>query len=232
MIENFPDIPKKNQEYFLDYIKMAPDSLIEKMKLKKMSEGTVFVRENDEVNYVYILLDGVVRAVDYRMQGVPYEFMRFYPVKMLGSMEIVLDLKRYCTTLVTETECTFFVCPVADFSNWLLNDINAIRTEAQVVGRYLLEEDRQNRLFLLLQGKDRLFVVLMQYYEKHAVNGKCLVKLTRMELSDRTRLSLRTINRTIKQMEDMGYIGKRTTKITINKEQYEQISAYISRQIN
>ena len=100
------------------------------------------------------------------------------------------------------------------------------------MGRYLLEEDRQNRLFLLLQGKDRLFVVLMQYYEKYAVNGKCLVRLTRTELSDRTRLSLRTINRTIKHMEDMGYIGKRTSKITINKDQYEQISAYISRQIN
>ncbi len=232
MIENLSDIPKKNQEYFLDYIKMAPDSLIEKMKLKKMSEGTVFIRENDEINYVYILLDGVVRAVDYRMHGVPYEFMRFYPVNMLGSMEIVLNLKKYCTTLVTETKCTFFVCPISDFSAWLLNDLNAIRTEAQVVVRYLLEEDRQNRLFLLLQGKDRLFVVLMQYYEKYAVNGKCLVKLTRMELSDRTRLSLRTINRTIKQMEDMGYIGKRTSKITINKEQYEQISAYISKQIN
>lgn len=232
MLEKLHGIPKKNQEYFLEYIKMAPDSLTEKFKVKKMLEGTVFVRENDKIDYIYILLDGIVKAVDYRMHGVPFEFMRFYPVKMLGSMEIVLNLDRYTATLITETKCTFFICPIDDFAAWLTNDISAMRLEAMDVGRYLLEEDRQNRLFLLLQGKDRLFVILMQYYEKYAVNGKCLVKLTRMELSDRTRISLRTINRTIRQMEDMGYIGKRISKITINEEQYEKISAYISKQIN
>ena len=231
-IDNFPNIPKENKEYFLNYIKTAPENMLKNLKVKKLPKDTIFIRENESVDNIYILLDGVVRAVDYRMHGISYEFMRFYPVKMLGAMAIVLDIEKYCTTLITETSCTILVCPAKEFSNWILNDLNAIKMEMKTIGTYLLEEDRQNRLFLFLQGRDRLFVLLMQYYEKYSKNDRCLVKLTRLELSDRTGISIRTINRSIRKMQEEGLINKENSKILITKKQYEKMLNYISEKID
>lgn len=226
------NISKEHKDYFKNYIKSAPESLIKKMKLEKFAEDTIFIRENTELDNIYILLDGIVRAVDYRMHGISYEFMRFSPVKVLGAMEIVLDIKKYCTTLITETPCMMVICPVEDFSKWIMSDLDIIKTEMKTIGNYLLEEDRQNRLFLFLQGRDRLFVLLMQHYEKYAKNRQCLIKLTRVELSDRTGISIRTINRSIKKLQEDGFISKLNSKILITQEQYQKMSEYISKKID
>lgn len=231
-IEDLSNIPKENKEYFLRYIKTAPESFLKELELEKMPKETIFIRENESVDYIYILLDGSVRAVDYRVHGISYEFMRFHPVKMLGAMEILLNIKNYCTTLITETPCTMLVCSAKEFSKWILSDLNAIRMETETVGKFLLEQDRKNRVFLFLQGRDRLFVLLIQHYEKHSKNGKCLVKLTRVELSDRTGISVRTINRSIKKMEEEGFISKENSKISINQEQYEKMIDFINGKID
>lgn len=232
---NFDDlsnIPKEHKEYFLRYIKTAPQSFLKELEFEKMKPDTIFIRENEEVDYIYILLDGSVRAVDYRVHGISYEFMRFHPVKMLGAMEIILNIKNYCTTLITETTCTMLVCSAKEFSKWILNDLNAIKMEAEMVGKFLLEQDRKNRLFLFLQGRDRLFVLFIQHYEKYSKNGKCIVKLTRVELSDRTGISVRTINRSIKKMQEEGFIGKENSKIAINEEQYQKMIKFINEKID
>lgn len=226
------NIPEKYKQYFENYMKTAPDSLIKKMKNEIIPKNTIFIRENDKVDTIYILLDGSVRAVDYRMHGIAYEFMRFEPVKAFGVMEIILKIPKYRTTLITETECKMLVCPAKNFAKWILNDLNSLKIEMESIGNYLLEEDRQNRMFLFLQGRERLFVLFMQYYEKSNKKEKCFVRLTRNELSDRTGISIRTINRSIKKMEEEGFICKINSKISITKEQYEKMVNYISGKID
>lgn len=226
------NIPEKYKKYFADYMKTAPEALIKRMKNEIIPENTIFIRENDRVDTIYMLLDGVVRAVDYRVHGIAYEFMRFEPVKALGAMEIILKIPRYRTTLITERACNMLICPAKDFAEWILNDLSSLRMEMESIGNYLLEEDRQNRMFLFLQGRDRLFVLLMQYYEKSNKKDKCLVRLTRNELSDRTGISIRTINRSIKKMQEEGFICKFNSKISITKEQYEKMVNYISGKID
>lgn len=225
------DIEDKYKEYLQKYMKTANENLLSRMKLETMPQNTIFIRENEDVDTVFILLSGAVRAVDYRIHGIAYEFMSFEPVKVLGAMEIILNIPKYRTTLITETSCTVLVCPAKEFAAWILNDLNSIKMEMESIGNYLLEEDRQNRMFLFLQGRDRLFVLLLQYYEKNGSKETCTVHLTRSELSDRTGISIRTINRSVKKMEEEGFICKSNSKIMITKAQYEKILAYISGKI-
>lgn len=221
-----------DKEYLRDYLKTVPDELKERMKLEHFKKNSIFVRENEEVEPVYILLEGSVRAVDFRIHGIVYDFLRFEPIKVLGAMELILGFSKYRTTLITEAECIFIGCPAKEFGDWLLNDISSIKMEMRSIGHYLLEEDRQNRMFLFLQARDRLFVLLLQYYEKHHTDDVCVVRLTRTELSDRTGISVRTINRSVKKMQEEGLIGKLNSKLTMTKEQYNKVMTYISSKID
>ena len=50
-------------------------------------------------NAFYVLLQGQVSAVDYRVQEAVYGFFQFYPIELFGVMEILGGMERYKTSL-------------------------------------------------------------------------------------------------------------------------------------
>ena len=59
---------KSNEKEFLSkYLENAPMWILDSFKIVNMKEGTVFIREKTEVDMVYILVEGTVKAIDYRI---------------------------------------------------------------------------------------------------------------------------------------------------------------------
>lgn len=221
-------LPKKDSEYLREILKDAPLWLFDCLNVYKYNKEEVLVREHTAVDKVFILLEGIVRAVDHRIFGIEYDYMRFYPIKIFGSLEILLDLEEYKTTLNTVTQCTFLVLAKDKYKKWIERDLNALLMETKAMGTYLLEQGLKERAFLFLNGKDRLFMVFIKNYEnKKETMGKCVLNYTRQELSDFSGLSIKTINRSIKKMEEDQYISRRGNKILISKEQYDKMKSYI-----
>ena len=100
---------RQEREYLEDYLAEAPLWLMQSFQIQRLPRGTIFIREEEEVNMIYILVKGVVRAVDHRVLGIAYDYMRFEPIKVFGTMEILLDREIYETTLSTVTDCTLLV---------------------------------------------------------------------------------------------------------------------------
>lgn len=226
LVEKLPEEPRDYMNRLLDN---APLSLLESLKIKYIEKDVVFIEEKTEVKWVYFLLDGFVHALENRIEGIIYDYMSFRPVKMFGSMEVLLEIDTYQTSLATASECTFFMISKREFEKWIQTDTNALLMETKSMGTYLLEQSKNERLYLLLQGRDRLFLVFMQEYEKNAdESGKLHITRTRQELSDCSGLSIRTINRALKTMREDGYIFYNRQNIVMNKEHYEQMRRYLS----
>lgn len=215
---------KELEEYFED----APDWLIDSFQMVKLDKELTLIAENEPVKYIYLVLKGIVRAADYRIYGIVYDFMRVDKLEAMGGMEIVLDLPTYRATIQTVTPCVAIKIPKETYEKWLNTDIRAIKREAKIVGRYLLETDRKSRAYLFLQGADRLALYLLDLYKKHAVEDKFLVTSTRAELSEMTGLCVRTINRSIKKFYETGCITKEGNNFSMNKKQYDQMNEKIS----
>ncbi len=222
------EIPKEKMEYIDKLFQDAPLWLIDCITIQKLGENEVFVRENTPVDKVFIMIDGNVTAVDHRIFGIEYDYVRFKPVSTFGSMEILLDIDTYKTTLKTTSECTFLVLKKNKFKEWIEKDINALLMETKGMGLNLLEQGRRERAFLFLGGMDRLMMVLTKNYEYLEVNGKCVLSMTRQELSDCSGLSIKTINRAVKKLEDEEYISRNGNKIVIDSMQYENMREYIN----
>lgn len=57
------------------------------------------------------------------------------------------------------------------YEKWIFSDIEALRKETLITCTYLLEEERRNRLYLFLQGSDRLVLMFIHCYEQYNHNG-------------------------------------------------------------
>lgn len=209
---------------FEKYFQTAPLWLLESISIEEMKKGTVFIREGEPADTIYFIGSGTVKATDYRVFGISYDFMVIMnKVYAYGGMEVIMDLDRYRTTLQAVTNCTAIKIPRSQFQRWLSTDIVALKNESMLVAEYLHEEARNSRAFLFLQGSDRLALLLINRYEKYAQNGVYRFKGNRKELSDSTGLCLKTINRSIKKFCETDMITQDGRDFIINQEQYSKL---------
>lgn len=225
-------IDSSRREQFEEYFRTAPLWILDAFQVEELEKGVTFVRENDPADTIFFVVKGVIKATDYRIFGVSYDFMTFNRVHAFGGMEFIMDLDVYRTTLRTVTKCTVVKIPRAKFEKWMYSDIKALKHEAKLVGEYLLEESRNNRLFLFMQGSDRLALLLVERHERHSKNGVLRVTEGRQGLADETGLCVKSITRAVKKFGDDGLLTKEGNRIIIDREQYEGLKKVVSQKID
>ncbi|RDU23716.1 Crp/Fnr family transcriptional regulator [Anaerosacchariphilus polymeriproducens] len=215
------------EEYFIN----SPKWLLDSIKTVNVDKNIVFVRENDPANTIYIVVKGVIRAVDYRMYGIVFDFMRVDKLQAMGSMEIILDMDVYRASLQTVTKCTMLKMSREVFEKWLQEDIEALKREAKTMINFLMETDRNNRAYIFLQGANRLSLYFVDLYKKYAVKDILTVETSRQEMSEMTGLCEKTITRAMKKLQANGFISKDGYSIQMDKTQYEKLSTEVSKVI-
>ena len=217
------EIDPKRREQFQAYFKNAPLWVLESFMIEKLEKGTTFIREGEPVDMVYFIGDGMIKATDHRIYGISFDFILFTRVYAHGGMEIIMDIDWYTTSLQTVTDCTVVKIPKAQFARWMSTDVISLKYEAKLMGDYMLEQARDVRAFLFLQGANRLAMLFTNRYEKYAEHGVLSLSSDRQELSDFTGLSVKTITRSVKKLKEQGLITKEGNVITISQQQYNRL---------
>lgn len=225
-------LSKESHEYLERFLKNAPRWLLEEFQKVSIPKDTEFTTENENANTVFILLTGVVKGIDLRVFPIVYDFMRFYPVEIFGAMEFLLGEDTYRTTLVTVTNCRFLKLSREQFAKWVSNDLNAMKIFTEAMTRYLLEQCRKERLFLFLQGEDRVLLFLNDFYEKNHSEDKIIIDMSRNELAKGTALSVRTVNRTVKGLIKEGLLVKKGQKLVLTFEKYKEIKERLANKVD
>lgn len=225
------NIDRRRQEQFEAYFRSAPLWLMETFQVEELKSGDIFVRENDPADTIFFIGQGIIEAIDYRVYGIPYDYMRFDTVHAFGGMEFIMDLDRYRTTLRAVTDCVIVKLPRRKFESWMYSDLQALKYEAKLVGEYLVKEARQSRIFLFLEGADRLALLLIGRYEQYSEKGVLCIRESRQRLADETGLCVKSVNRGVKKFLDEGLISKEGSRITIDRRQYEGLYALVSQKI-
>lgn len=217
-------IHEDTRKQFEKYFATAPLWLLESISVEEMKKGTIFIREGEPADTIYFIVSGAIKATDYRIFGISYDFMTIRDkVYAYGGLEVIMDLPKYRTTLQAVTKCTVMKIPRTQFERWLSTDIVALKNESLLVAEYLHEEARNSRAFLFLQGSDRLALLLINRYDKYAQDGIYRIKGNRKELSDSSGLCLKTINRSIKKFCETDMVTQDGRDLVITPEQYSKL---------
>lgn len=222
----------EDQIYLNRYFANAPRWLMESFQVVRLPRGTTFIRESEKADTVYILMRGKVVAVDYRVQEMAYGFITFKPIEVFGVMEILVDMDSFKTTLETARDSVFLKISREIFEKWIKNDMNAFQMQTKKTGRYLIEEVRKERLYVLVQGVGRVYLTLYEWYRTYGNGDTCSIYISRKNFSEMTGLSERTITRTLKSLEEKGYIAREGWNILMTREQYFMIKALIEDKIS
>lgn len=217
----------EESEFLGTYLRNAPYYVLESMQVVKKDKNVIFVEEGTAADTIYILAKGVARGLDYRIKGVAYDYMWFHSVKIFGSMEVFFDLPIYKTTLQTVTPCTMLVLTRKNFERWIWDDKNALKMDIVQTGDFLLEQNLSGRIFLFLQGIDRIIYMFVHAFEQGEDREQLIIEESRQELAERSGFSVKTVNRSIKKMEEDGYIGRKGRKILVTREHYERMKEYL-----
>lgn len=225
-------IDSERREQIEEYFNSAPVWLMESFQIINMDRGVTFIRENTPVDMIYIIGEGMIKALDYRIYGIQYEYMRFSGLYAMGGMEIVMDLDQYRTTLQTVTPCTMIAIPKAKYAKWLATDIRALKQEARAIGEYLLEEGRRGRALLFMQGADRLCMLFADKYEDAGLQDELQLTETRQRIAEESGLCVKTVNRSVKKLEEDGLIKRVGNRILITREQYHSMKDVVGQIID
>ena len=63
--------------------------------------------------------------------------------------------------------------------------------------------------------------------ESHKNRKSMVINASRQEIAERSGLSIKTVNRAVKKMEENGFISRNGRKILISSEQYFKIKSYL-----
>ena len=227
----FGNWKERNRNSLKLIFRTAPLWLMDLFQSEVMEAGITFIRENEPADTIFFVARGRVKATDYRVSGIAYDFMKPMNLIALGGMEVILGQDTYQTTLQTETECIVTKLPRAQYEKWIYSDTEAFRTEARLTCASLLEEERRNRLYLFLEGADRLAVLFADWFEKYSKNEQLCINESRQNLADETGLCLKSISRAIKKFQAEQLIVKKGNQIYIDREQYERLKQTVDEKI-
>lgn len=225
-------IDRGRQRQFETYFSSAPLWLINMFQCEELEAGRTFIRENEPADTIFFVGKGKVKATDYRISGIAYDFMKPSNLIALGGMEVIMELDHYQTTLQTVTRCTIAKLPRSQYEKWLYSDMRAFRQEVRITCTSLLEEERRNRLYLFFQGADRLALLLVEWYERYGRCGTLCIRESRQDLADETGLCLKSVSRAVKKLVDDGLITKNGNQIVINPDQYDGLREMVDEKTN
>ena len=213
-------IPQKQADYFRDYFRNAPSNVLQALSLEMRKADRVLVEENEPIEKVYVLLDGKVKAMDYRVKGTVYEFACFDAVMVFGAMECLFDVDHYMATLISKTPCVLVSAPRSVFEKWILSDLHALRMENVNMRRYLLDYSRESRMMMLLDGTERLIYLLSKQCGAQGYKDEYMLAINRQVLAEQSGTSVKTINRSMKKLEETGFLLRVGHKVKIAQNQY------------
>ena len=93
----------------------APQTFLEAATVAKIPKGTAFIEAGERVGGIYILIKGQVKAADYRVNEVVYDYTWFEPIELFGAMEFYMGYDSYITTLITMTDCIMITFTMREF---------------------------------------------------------------------------------------------------------------------
>jgi len=225
-------LDRESQIFLNRYFANAPRWLLDSFQVVKVPKNETFINEGEKADTVYILIKGKVMAVDYRVQEMTYGFITFDPIEVFGAMEILADADRYKTTLETTKDSLFLKISRETFKKWIKNDMNAFQIQTREIIKYLLREVRKERLYVLVQGVERIYLTLYELYRAYGQEDTYSIYISRKNFAETTGLSERTVTRTLKELEEKGYIAREGWNILITYEQYQRIKALIEDKIS
>lgn len=226
---NYP-FTLKQKNFLENFFKFSPSYIQPVLMLRSYKKGSRLVSAGDSSAHVYILLKGRLEAVEEHVSDAPYHFTEIKALDIVGDYEFFTGKLMRLVTVTTLEDSLCLVIPAAEYMTWLRSDSHALFLRSRMIISQLVAQAQFQRQNLFSDNHTRMLYFLKEQITQ-AVNDNTntgsvypiRISFTRPEIAAHLGCSVRTVNRTVQELEAENRISLRKGKIYINEQQAKQL---------
>lgn len=203
--------------------------LFKKEYLREIEDGGTLCEQDEEANKVYLLLSGRVSVFYYMKNKKRIELTNIYAPALIGEMEALSEEALYCSTVKALGKVVCLEIPLADYLAVVESSVALAKSAAKRMAQLLVKTSEKNSKDLTYSNEGLLLFYFLKILEENAdISEIILHDHTRIMLSEKTGIALRTLNRLISEFIDKKWIKIVRGKVCLTQEQKENIKNRIS----
>lgn len=200
----FIDISKKEQQAFLTRL-VSHKEVVDK--------GETFVRQGEEIKYLYLLVKGTVRTEMITQEGNLLEIEFIDAVRPLAPAFLFAQNNKFPVDVITMEECHFLLIPPKVWlSEMMQNEVlltNFLRVNSNMI--VFMSQKVQMVSIKSLKGKLSLFILEHTSEE----NNSFILKRNRTQLAEYFGVQRPSLARTISELVDKRIIAINKRQVTV-----------------
>lgn len=218
------DLQQESSE-LRELMRGIPQEILARCQIKRVGPGVEILRKHEQMKAVYILCQGECDVLTAFKGGQMYVFGKAglkKGVQLIGEQEVLAEIDESQATVRTVTDCRFVLLTQADFWAWIQQDSHAAIILLKHLAKRLNAATREAGIQLYYPNIYQLKKYLIKRYE--TAGAKHLrIKAKRQQIADELGISLRSVERGVRELKDQGLIRIVKGKIEMDQSEYEKI---------
>lgn len=206
-------------------IRDMPEHIQERCQVKRIGPGVEIFRKHEKMRYVYILCEGECDVLTAFKGGQMYVFGKAgnkAGVHLIGEQEVLAEIDESQATVRTATECRFLQLTKVDFWAWIQQDPHAAIILLKQLAKRLNEATREAGTQLYYPNIYQLKKYLVERFEE-TEESEVRIKAKRQQIADELGISLRSVERGVKELKEQGMVHIVRGKMEISEKEYHAI---------
>ncbi|MFD0695410.1 Crp/Fnr family transcriptional regulator [Paenibacillus sp. GCM10027628] len=202
-----------------DIVNDAPAHISEAFIYKKHKKGSLIIHPHEHNHYLYILTSGIAEVYRQTFVGTMLSLYVYHSYSCFGEIEIFNE-KIKTLGVIAKQNCETIAIHKTKVYEWMKIDFNFnFYLIEQLASKLILSSDTAAQLSLLT-AKDRILLSIHNHYKIGDLDY-----LTKQILSSEVCAPIRSLNRSIAQCINEGYINYKNKKFSIIS--IEKIEKYL-----
>lgn len=214
------DLLKKESQARSCLLKI-PEGLRACSNLVSFPAGGIILRKNERIEFVYLLLKGRIKVLNAMPDGNLYSWLTMDPCTFICNLEVLTGSAVNYSRIDAVEDCVLLGMPLENFTEWLHKDIDFLWfVSTDCAGKaYRVSYDMGNGAYK--SGFQKVVRYLLKYCGQYppGEGGCTILEKTRPEIASEIGISVKTVNRSLKQLQQDGHASIRAGKVAIDAPQ-------------
>lgn len=203
---------------FLDKIPANLKKIAVPVLFKKNS---IVIMKDEPAEYAYFILDGNLALQNEYADGNIYKFSDLGKGVIIADLEVLSGEYKNAATAIAKVDTWMLRVGLSDFERELRTDLEFLYFVASHMAKKMYTSSHGRGMNLYKPGVSLITNYLIKYVKKTGFFEETVkIQKKRQEISDEIGISIRTVNRAVRELKNEGIISIVKGKITLNKKQY------------
>lgn len=209
-----------------EYTKNMPVDMRSRCTVRTHAAGSVIHQKDMKLEYFGIVAIGENRVVNEFENGNIYMIEGNNAIDFIGEVTILAGMERTSVTIEAVTDNVVAYISRKDAETWLKEDRNILGLASRHTAFKLYRSSYNNGAKLFYPPSYLLLDYLVRYARQRGMEGSrppkaVTVRQTRQMLQEEMGINVKTLNRTIRQLREEGFIDLCKGKLVLTEEQFK-----------